>query len=89
MLVRRRNAFVEELVRALKQRNVPVAGVDRMVLTEQLAVMDLMALGQFLLLPDDDLTLATVLKSPLIGLQRGRALSRSPRRAAGGSCGAS
>src|SRR5262249_25741847 len=31
-------------------------------------VMDLMALGQFLLLPDDDLTLATVLRSPIIGL---------------------
>ncbi len=68
VLVRRRNTFVEELVRELKQRNVPVAGVDRMVLTEQLAVMDLVALGQFLLLPDDDLTLATVLKSPFIGL---------------------
>ncbi len=67
VLVRRRNSFVEELVRELKQRNVPVAGVDRMVLTEQLAVMDLVALGQFLLLPDDDLTLATVLKSPFIG----------------------
>jgi ATP-dependent helicase/nuclease subunit A len=68
VLVRRRNSFVEELVRELKQRSVPVAGVDRMVLTEQLAVMDLVALGQFLLLPDDDLTLATVLKSPFIGL---------------------
>jgi len=68
VLVRRRDAFVEELVRELKQRNVPVAGVDRMVLTEQLAVMDLVALGQFLLLPDDDLMLATVLKSPFIGL---------------------
>ena len=39
-----------------------------MVLTDQLAVMDLIALGRFLLLPDDDLTLATVLKSPLAGL---------------------
>jgi ATP-dependent helicase/nuclease subunit A len=39
-----------------------------MVLTEQIAVMDLIAFGQFLLLPEDDLTLATVLKSPLIGL---------------------
>jgi len=68
VLVRRRNTFVEELVRELKQRSVPVAGVDRMVLTEQLAVMDLVALGQFLLLPEDDLTLATVLKSPFIGL---------------------
>ncbi len=68
VLVRRRDALVEELVRELKQRGVPVAGVDRMVLTEQIAVMDLVALGQFLLLPDDDLTLATVLKSPLVGL---------------------
>ncbi|HVJ52410.1 MAG TPA: double-strand break repair helicase AddA [Aliidongia sp.] len=68
VLVRRRGAFVAELVRELKRRGVPVAGTDRMVLTRQLAVMDLMALGRFLLLPDDDLTLATVLKSPLIGL---------------------
>lgn len=67
VLVRRRNQFVQQLVRDLKDRGVPVAGVDRMVLTEQLAVMDLMALGRFLLLPEDDLTLATVLKSPLIG----------------------
>ena len=66
VLVRRRNAFVDELIRALKARNVPVAGIDRLVLTEHIAVMDLMALGQFLLLPGDDLTLATVLKSPLL-----------------------
>ena len=68
ILVRRRTGFVEELVRRLKQANIAVAGVDRMVLTEQLAVMDLMALGRFLLLPADDLTLATVLKGPLMGL---------------------
>ncbi len=68
VLVRRRTSFVEELVRACKDRGVPVAGVDRMVLTSQLSVMDLLALGRFLLLPEDDLTLATVLKSPLIGL---------------------
>ncbi len=68
VLVRRRNAFVEELVRELKRLDVPVAGVDRMVLREQLAVMDLIALGRVLLLPEDDLTLATVLKGPLVGL---------------------
>jgi ATP-dependent helicase/nuclease subunit A len=68
VLVRRRTGFVEDLVRKLKTLEVPVAGVDRMVLTEQMAVMDLMALGQFLLLPEDDLTLATVLKGPLVGL---------------------
>lgn len=68
VLVRRRNAFLSELVRELKTLGVPVAGVDRMNLTEQLAVMDLMALGRVLLLPEDDLSLACVLKSPLIGL---------------------
>lgn len=68
VLVRRRTSFVTELVRALKDREVPVAGVDRMVLTEQLSVMDLMALAQMLLLREDDLTLAIVLKGPFIGL---------------------
>lgn len=67
VLVRTRSGFVESLVRALKDRGVPVSGVDRMVLTEQIAVMDLIALGRFLLLPIDDLTLATVLKCPLVG----------------------
>lgn len=68
VLVRRRTDFVDTLVRALKDLDIPVAGVDRMVLIEQMAVMDLVALGRFLLLPQDDLTLATVLKSPLAGL---------------------
>jgi len=68
ILVRRRDALVEEIVRALKDERVPVSGVDRMRLVEQMAVMDLMALGRFLLLPQDDLTLACVLKSPLVGL---------------------
>jgi len=68
VLVRRRNAFVEDLLRELKQRRVPVAGADRLTLSEQLAVKDLVALGQFLLLPEDDLTLAVVLKGPLFGI---------------------
>ena len=68
VLVRTRSAFVEELVRALKGLGVAVAGADRMVLSDQIAVMDLVVLGQFLLLPEDDLALATVLKGPLVGL---------------------
>jgi len=67
ILVRRRGAFAEQMVRALKDRDIPVAGSDRMILTEQMAVMDLLALGRFVLLPEDDLTLAEVLKGPLIG----------------------
>ncbi len=68
ILVRTRTAFVTQLVRALKTRNIPVSGVDRMVLGEQIAVMDLCALAQAALLPADDLSLACVLKSPLVGL---------------------
>ena len=68
VLVRRRNAFARALVRALKTRGVPVAGLDRLVLTEQPAVQDLMALADALLLPQDDLTFACLLTSPLGGL---------------------
>ncbi len=68
VLVRARSAFQRALVRALKVQGVPVAGLDRMKLTEQLAVQDLMALGDWLLLPEDDLALACVLTSPLGGL---------------------
>jgi len=67
ILVQRRRPFLDEMVRRLKQAGIPVAGADRMILSEQIAVMDLIALGRFLLLPEDDLTLAVVLKSPLIG----------------------
>ena len=51
----------------LKNESVEVAGADRLVLTEHIAVMDLMALADALLLPQDDLALATVLRSPLFG----------------------
>jgi len=68
ILVRNRGSFAEKMVNALKKRSIAVAGADRMILTEQLAVMDLMALGHFLLLPEDSLTLAVVLKSPLFGM---------------------
>ncbi len=68
VLVRRRNDFARALVRALKARGVPVAGLDRLVLTEQPAVQDLMALADALLLPEDDLTFACLLTSPLGGL---------------------
>ncbi len=65
VLVRRRNDFARALVRALKARNVPVGGLDRLVLTEQAAVQDLLALADALLLPQDDLTFASLLTSPL------------------------
>ena len=56
------------MIRALKREKIAVAGADRMQLLQQIAVMDLMALADVLLMPEDDLSLAVVLKSPLFGL---------------------
>ncbi len=67
ILVRQRGELFEAIIRALKRVEVQVAGADRLVLTEHIAVMDLMALAEALLLPQDDLALATVLRSPLFG----------------------
>jgi len=68
ILMARRAPFAEPMIRALKAHGIPVAGADRMVLTDHIAVMDLMAVGRFALMPEDDLTLAALLKSPLVGL---------------------
>ncbi len=68
VLVRSRNAVFEAVIRELKHERVAVAGADRLVLTDHIAVMDLVALARFVLAPQDDLTLAALLKTPLIGL---------------------
>ncbi len=65
ILVRRRDDFARALVRRLKGLGVAVAGLDRLYLTDQPAVQDLLALCDTLLLPGDDLSLACVLTSPL------------------------
>jgi ATP-dependent helicase/nuclease subunit A len=67
ILVRRRDPFTTPMIRALKRAGVSVAGADRMRLMQQLAIQDLVALADFLLMPEDDLALAVVLKSPLFG----------------------
>ncbi len=66
ILLKRRSNLFSWLIAALRQVGVPVAGADRLVLHHSLAVQDLLALAQFTLLPDDDYSLACVLKSPLI-----------------------
>lgn len=68
VVVQQRRPFVELLARALKAEGVATAGVDRMRLATQLVVNDLLALGQAASLPDDDLAVATLLKSPLCGV---------------------
>jgi ATP-dependent helicase/nuclease subunit A len=65
---RKRDGFVPTLLRTLKaMTDIPVAGADRLRLTDHIAVQDLMALGRFVLLDEDDLSLAALIKSPLLG----------------------
>ena len=68
VLVRRRGNAFDAVIQALKHAGIPVAGADRLKLTEHIAVIDLMNLADALLLPQDDLALAVALKSPLFGL---------------------
>ncbi len=68
ILVQRRELLFNEIIRACMAHGLPVAGADQLDLGEQLAVQDLVALLSFLALPQDDLSLAAALRSPLFGL---------------------
>lgn len=67
ILVRKRGALASLLVTRLHEEGVPVAGVDRLMLTDPLAIQDLLAALRFALQPEDDLNFANLLVSPLIG----------------------
>ena len=67
ILVQRRSALFHEIIRACKARNLPVAGADRLKVAGELAVKDLRAALSFLAMPEDDLSLAIALRSPLFG----------------------
>src|SRR6185436_7851446 len=85
VLVRKRGAAFEAVIRALKGAGVPVAGADRLDLGEHIAVLDLVAAGRAALRDADDLTLACALKSPLVGLDDDDLLRIAARRGAGES----
>lgn len=67
-LVRSRGQIFTQLLRAFKRAGLPVAGADRMTLSEEIAAQDLLVAARVALDPTDDLSLATLLKSPWIGL---------------------
>ena len=67
ILVRRRGGIFSDLIRACKEAELPIAGADRLKVGGELAVRDLRALLSFLATPDDSLSLASALRSPLFG----------------------
>ncbi|WP_309665093.1 double-strand break repair helicase AddA [Tabrizicola sp.] len=80
ILVQRRSLLFQEIIRACKARKLPIAGADRLKLGAELAVKDLAALLAFLDTPEDDLSLAAVLRSPLGGWTEAQLFSLSHGR---------
>jgi len=79
ILVKRRGDLAALLVARLYAEGVPVAGVDRLRLNAPLGVQDLLAAIRFALQPDDDLSLASLLVSPLIGWSQDDLMAAAPR----------
>lgn len=80
ILVQRRSDLFAEIIRACKSENLPIAGADRLKVGAELAVKDLAALLSFLATPEDSLSLATVLKSPLFGWSEQQLFDLAHRR---------
>jgi ATP-dependent helicase/nuclease subunit A len=80
ILVQRRSPLFAEIIRACKKAGLPIAGADRLKLGAEIAVKDLAALLAFLATPEDDLSLATALRSPLCGLSEAELFDLSQPR---------
>lgn len=68
ILVRKRDIFMEQMIRELKLQNIAVSGLDRIILNQNIASEDLLALAKFILYPYDDYNLACLLKSPIFAV---------------------
>ena len=79
VLVRKRRELAGLIVAKLHAAGVPVAGVDRLRLGAPLAVKDLMAALRFAAQPNDDLSLACLLVSPIMGWSQDDLLAYAPR----------
>lgn len=80
ILVQSRSPLFHEIIRACKQAELPIAGADRLKVGAELAVRDLGALLSFLATPEDNLSLATALRSPLFGITEQQLFDLAHRR---------
>jgi ATP-dependent helicase/nuclease subunit A len=67
ILVQSRSILFHALIKELKANDLPVAGSDRLRVDQELAVRDILSLLKFASTPEDDLSLAEALRSPLLG----------------------
>ncbi len=68
ILIRKRDDFVDKINSALLKHNLTTSGVDRILLNQQIAVLDLVSVAKFVMQPNDELNLASLLKSCFIGI---------------------
>ncbi len=80
VLVQSRSALFHELIRALRRQRIPTPGADRLAVTSHIAVLDLMALGDVLLNPADDLQLGAILRSPLFDVSEDELMAVAANR---------
>ena len=66
ILLQSRTGLFPLLLAEMRRAGLPVAGADRLTLQKSLAVQDLMAFIQWCMLPEDDYSLACILKSPIV-----------------------
>ncbi|NRB11093.1 MAG: UvrD-helicase domain-containing protein [Rickettsiaceae bacterium] len=69
IIFRTRDQFTREVIKALKAEHLEVSGLDRIFLLQNVAVLDLLSVAKFVVNPNNDLNLACLLKSPIIGLE--------------------
>jgi ATP-dependent helicase/nuclease subunit A len=59
---------MKNIINALGEEKIPVSGVDRVFLRDELIIEDLIVFTEFSICPFDDLACAIVLKSPIVGI---------------------
>jgi ATP-dependent helicase/nuclease subunit A len=80
ILVQKRGPLFRAIIAELKRMGLPLAGADRIKIANELAVKDILSMLRFASLPEDDLSLAEVLRSPLMGLSEGAVFSLAHER---------
>lgn len=75
ILLQKRGALMYPILRALKAQNIPVSGLDRLTVSKEIIVQDLISLAKFCLLQEDDLSLAEFLKSPFVAISEEELMS--------------
>lgn len=77
---RRDTLAMKEIMKALRKNEIPVSGIDRLLLKDEIIIEDLLTFAQFAVFPLDDLACACVLKSPIVGISENELMDICLRR---------